>query len=257
MSSEKGDAYATEPLVIEDPTYVQAVEEATTVMAPIGAGTAGSGQPTAAEPPVDKPWRWLGKLMFWGLLGWILAYTGVMLAAFTVQFLEGEYPCPLCMLQRYAMILSSLGAMWVVVQARRGTLTTGRYAQGLGIGLLAALAGAVISTRQVLLHILPGDPGYGSAVMGLHLYTWALITFFVVALFAAFALILMPRAVATAPGDSWFGRVGGVVATLILWLFMLVVAANVIAIIFLEGAAWVLPDDPSSYNLLDQIGLGS
>lgn len=255
MADEYSRSDSTEPLIIEDPTYVQAVEEATTVMPAVGQPTGGAT--SATEPPKDAPWSWLGKLMYWAVLAWILAYTGVMLGAFTVQFVAGEYPCPLCMLQRYAMILSSLGAMWIVMQARRGTLTTGRYAQGLGLGLLAALAGAVISTRQVLLHILPGDPGYGSAVLGMHLYTWALITFVIVALFTAVALILMPRAVATAPGRSWLGRLGGGVSVLVLWLFMLVVAANVVAIIFLEGAAWVLPDNPTSYNLLDQIGLGS
>jgi disulfide bond formation protein DsbB len=281
MSNQNGDYDATEPIIIEDPTFVQALDDATTVMPAVPAAAAAAAStapaygapapapqapaaaaaadaaPAQTQPPQDAPWRWLGKLLYWAVLGWMLAYTGVMLGAFTVQFLEGEFPCPLCMLQRYAMILSSLAAMWIVMQARRGTLTMGRYAQGLGLGLLAALAGATVSTRQVLLHILPGDPGYGSAVMGLHLYTWALITFVVVALFTAVALILMPKAVATAPGTSWFGRVGGGISTLVMWLFMIVVAANVIAIIFLQGAAWVLPDDPTSYNLLDQIGLGS
>jgi len=38
----------------------------------------------------------------------------------------------------------------------------------------------------------------------------------------------------------------------VVWIFIILVAANVIAIIFLEGFAWVLPDDPTSYNLLDQ-----
>jgi hypothetical protein len=39
------------------------------------------------------------------------------------------------MLQRYGMILATLGALFVIMQARRGELTTARYAQGLGIGL--------------------------------------------------------------------------------------------------------------------------
>ena len=34
------------------------------------------------------------------------------------------------MLQRGGMILSSLGALFVIMQARRGTLTASRYAQG-------------------------------------------------------------------------------------------------------------------------------
>ena len=45
--------------------------------------------------------------------------------------------------------------------------------------ILGALLGMVMSTRQVLLHIKPGDPGYGGTVLGLHFYTWALITFFI------------------------------------------------------------------------------
>jgi disulfide bond formation protein DsbB len=214
--------------------------------------------PSQAPPPggpTDKPWGWLGKLVYWGFVGWILAYCGVLLGAFTVQLLQGEFPCPLCMLQRYAMILSSLAALWIVMQARRGTLTMGRYAQGIGMGLLAALAGSVMSGRQVLLHILPGDPGYGSAVLGLHLYTWALITFFIVAVFCALALLLMPKAVATAPGPSWLGRFGGFITMVVVWLFLFLIAANVLAIILLEGVAWVLPDDPTSYNLLDQLGI--
>ena len=41
-----------------------------------------------------------GKLAFWGLHGWVFAYCFVMLSAFFIQFVEGEFPCPLCMLQR-------------------------------------------------------------------------------------------------------------------------------------------------------------
>jgi hypothetical protein len=93
-------------------------------------------------------------------------------------------------------------------------------------------------------------------VLGLHLYTWALITFVIVIAFCAVALLLMPRAVPAAPGDSWLGKVGRFLTLVVVWLFLIVLVANVIAIIFLEGAAWVLPDDPTSYNLLDQIGLG-
>src|SRR5580704_11816133 len=38
------------------------------------------------------------------------------------------------------------------------------------------LAGSFISVRQVVLHLGAGDPGYGSTLLGLHFYTWALIT---------------------------------------------------------------------------------
>ena len=66
------------------------------------------------------------------------------LVQFSVQFLQGEFPCPLCMLQRYAMILVVIPVMWLVMEALRGTLTRGRYARSLGMSLLAAV-GAVVT----------------------------------------------------------------------------------------------------------------
>ncbi len=193
--------------------------------------------------------RTFPKLLFWGMHAWVFAYIGVLLGAFTIQFAQGEFPCPLCMLQRYGMILSTLGALWVIMQARRGELTPARYAQGLGLGVLGAAAGALVSVRQILLHIKPGDPGYGSPVMGYHLYTWALITFYVVILFVAAVSILAPVGIPEAPE----GKAALTVSSVVVWLFVILVAANVIAIIFLEGFALVLPDDPDSYNLITQL----
>ncbi|MFN8072410.1 MAG: disulfide bond formation protein B [Mycobacterium sp.] len=191
-----------------------------------------------------------GFITYWGLHAWVLAYTVVMLSAFFIQFVKGEFPCPLCMLQRYGMILSTLGALFVIMQARRGALTTARYAQGLGLGLIGVLAGASVSVRQIELHILPGDPGYGEPFLRLHLYTWAFITFAIVMIYVGVMLALMPRGIPHAPAE---GTVGRKISTAIVVVFIGVVAANVIAIIFLEGFAPVLPDDPDSYTLIDQI----
>jgi disulfide bond formation protein DsbB len=195
--------------------------------------------------------RFWGATSFWGLHLWMFAYSFVMLSAFYIQFALGEFPCPLCMLQRYGMILSTLGALLIVMQARRGTLTTAKYSQGLGMGLLGALiGGAEVSVRQILLHIKPGDPGYGAPVLGLHLYTWALVTFVIVIAYCGLQLVLTPRGIPQAPPPGSRLRA---VSTVIIWIFIGVIAANVVAIIFLEGFAWVLPDDPDSYTLIDQL----
>ena len=204
---------------------------------------------TAVEAPETRSDLW-GFITYWGLHAWVLAYSVVMLSAFYIQFVMGEFPCPLCMLQRYGMILATLGALFVIMQARRGTLTTARYAQGLGMGLIGVLAGASVSIRQIELHILPGDPGYGEPFLRLHLYTWAFITFAIVMIYVGVMLMLMPRGIPQAPKDGTTARR---VSTVIIWIFIGVVAANVIAIIFLEGFAMVLPDDPLSYNLIDQL----
>ena len=79
----------------------------------------------------------------------------VLAVAFAAQLLLHELPCPLCLLQR---ILFALLAVGPILNVRFGPRPS-HYA----LSLLTAVAGAVVSTRQVLLHILPGDAGYGSA----------------------------------------------------------------------------------------------
>lgn len=192
----------------------------------------------------------LSPPVYWFLHLWVLAYCGVLLAAFALQFGLGELPCPLCMLQRYCMLLSSLGPFWIIVQANRGVLTLPNYQQGLGLAALGALLGAVISTRQILLHILPGDPGYGSAMFGAHLYTWALLTFFITLLAVAALGIVAPVTASEKAGTPVRQPLA---STLTLGLFFLALAANAVMIIFLEGFAWVLPDDPTNYHLLEQV----
>lgn len=189
----------------------------------------------------------LPRLVFWCLNLWILGYTLVIGLALLLQFAAGELPCPLCMLQRYAMILSTLGALWIVRQAQRGVLTTDRYMQDLGLGALGAFVGAVFASRQVMLHILPGDAGYGGAVLGLHLYSWAFVTFCVVIVFTALLLIIAPGALPQAPERH---TTADRLSTAIGLAFLAVVAVNAVMIVFLEGFAWVLPDDPTGYRLL-------
>jgi disulfide bond formation protein DsbB len=192
----------------------------------------------------------LSRPVYWFLHLWILAYCGVLLGAFVVQFWEGELPCPLCMLQRYGMLLSTLGPFWIILQANRGRLTAQSYQQGLGLAALGALLGAVVSTRQILLHIMPDDPGYGSTMMLMHLYSWALVTFFISLIAVAGLSILAPVTMSerkAPPGPT------PLILRLTIGLFFLTIAANAVMIVFLEGFSWVLPDDPANYRLIDQI----
>lgn len=190
--------------------------------------------------------RILPRLIFWSLTIWVVGYTVILGLALILQFALHELPCPLCMLQRYAMILCTLGALWILREAQHGTLTLSGYAQGLGLGALGACFGVLFSVRQVLLHILPGDPGYGAPILGLHLYSWALVSFCVVILFTAVLAILAPVAVPEAPA----GKGGAALIPRLCGLaFLAIVAANAVMIVFLEGFAWVLPDNPTSYGL--------
>ena len=173
------------------------------------------------------------------LNAWVLVL--VLAAAFAVQLILGEPPCPLCVVQRIALMLCALGPLYVLMRARDGALSARDVAIGSGIAIVSALVGAVTSTRQVLLHILPGDAGFGSPVLGLHLYTWCLIAF--VCQIAASAVMLIGVAWLEAERVSW--RMTSVTAA----AFVAIVAANLLSVIAEAGLAWDLPSDPVGYLL--------
>src|SRR3954470_11092409 len=108
----------------------------------------------------------------------------IMAAAFAAQLLLHELPCPLCLLQRIQFTALAIGP---ILNIRFGPRPS-HYA----LALLAAAAGAAFSTRQILLHIMPADPGYGSALMGYHYYSWALIGFAAAVVLLA-AMLLFDR----------------------------------------------------------------
>lgn len=186
------------------------------------------------------------KLGFWAQVGFLLAYIGVLSGAmFYFQFGLGEYPCPLCITQRMGMMLSSLGPVFILVNALRGRLTPPLFMTGLGLAILGALLGASMSIRQILLHIEPGDPGYGGAVFGLHLYTWALVSFVVVMVFVGVLLSCGTMFMPLAPVARW----ARLLTWVVIWAFVFTVAANMVVVFAEEGFNWFLPDDPTSYLL--------
>jgi disulfide bond formation protein DsbB len=166
----------------------------------------------------------------------LLAITGVLILAFAWQIVFKELPCPLCLLQRVALVLAGAG---LLLNLRFGA-SPAHYA----MVIAAALGGIVVSARQVLLHLAPGDPGYGSTLLGLHFYTWALVAFFALIAYCAVMLALDRRA-----GDSGQPRRAGLVAGAIMWLFFLIVLVNV-ASTTLECGFGACPDNPTRYEWL-------
>lgn len=159
----------------------------------------------------------------------------VLAAAFAAQLLLGELPCPLCLLQR---ILFAMLAIGPILNIRFGPRPS-HYA----LSLLAAVVGAIVAARQILLHIMPGDPGYGSALFGYHYYTWAFIGFAAaIVLIAAVLLFDEQFAEGATPPIGMFVR-GAV------WLVIGLTALNVIATLLECGFA-ACPDNPTSYELL-------
>lgn len=188
------------------------------------------------------------SLAFWIAHLNVLAMSGVLLGGFGIQFVQGELPCPLCLLQRMAMMLCALGPAYIIMKSWQGPIQPADFTTGYGMSILAAVGGGIMSSRHVLLHILPSDPGYGDPVMGLHLYTWALIVFVSVIVVSGLNLLFAAdfQPVDIKPG--WFSK--GVIG-----LLAFVILANVIACFFEEGLHWILPDNPERYRLLRDLGM--
>ncbi|WP_228749267.1 disulfide bond formation protein B [Bradyrhizobium sp. BR 10261] len=168
-----------------------------------------------------------------GLLGISLILT----VAFFYQLALGELPCPLCLLQRAGFIAIGMGFLF--------NMRLGERPSHYAIVLLACLVTGFISMRQVSLHLAPGDPGYGSALLGLHFYTWALIAAIGIVCYVALILVL----------KDVVGERDGVVSlrgpasSAVFAIFALLVAANLLSTV-LECGAGQCDDNPVRYLLL-------
>lgn len=166
----------------------------------------------------------------------MLAASCVLLGAYVVQFAGGELPCPLCLLQRLAMLGVGAGAMMNVLFGVRP-----RY---YGVSLVSAIFGGVVAGRQVLLHAAPGDAGFGTPLFGLHLYTWSFIAFVDVGVILSVMLFLDTQF--TAPTEASDRLPLGRFALGVLLVFFAVAAANVATTVLLCGLG-PCPGNPVRY----------
>jgi disulfide bond formation protein DsbB len=174
--------------------------------------------------------RLLNVVGLWGL-------SAILTVAFVYQFMLGELPCPLCLLQRAAFVAAGIGiALNVSAQLRPS-----HY----GVTIISASAGAVISGRQVLLHIVPESGAYGSALFGLHFYTWAFVAFSLIVVTAGFMLLLDRQfALGEGPKASHWARS----AVFVFGGLALLNAAST----FAECGLGMCPDDPRDYEMLSR-----
>jgi disulfide bond formation protein DsbB len=128
---------------------------------------------------LDRPVAFLDYLFQLGLL---LVLCGILTAAAFLQYARGEIPCPLCLLERIAMLGIGFGVLL--------NLRTGFDDRNTGISLVFAVLLLIIGARQTLLDIYP-RPGHdyvGSAILGLHMPVWSVVI--ALCVLAAFALKL-------------------------------------------------------------------
>ena len=162
----------------------------------------------------------------------------VLIAAFAAQLWLHELPCPLCLLQRIQFAVLAIGP---IMNVRWGPRPS-HYA----LSLFAAAAGFAFSTRQVLLHIMPGDPGYGTALLGYHYYTLALIGF-AAAIVLISAMLLFDRQFEPETGPKFDAP--DLFATIAVWLVIALTALNVVSTL-LECGFGACADNPIAYELL-------
>jgi len=166
----------------------------------------------------------------------LYAIAAVLVAAFYFQIALGELPCPLCLLQRVGFAALAIGPVL--------TLRHGPRPAHYGLVIIAALIGAGIAGRQTLLHIAPGDPGYGLALLGYHFYTWAFVCFAVA--IAASAAMLVGEAQFEPPTTA---VEPGLFETAAVWLVIAVTLLNAGSVLLQCGFA-SCPANPVHYELI-------
>lgn len=167
----------------------------------------------------------------------VFAVCIVLLAALYDQFAHHDLPCPLCLLQRVAFVAVLCGLLLNVIM--------GPKPNHYSVMIVSAFFGAAVALRQVSLHVIPPDPGYGDPFLGMHYYTWA---------FLVFAAIILGTAIVAAYSTQYhkqrfigFTAQNGLGKAAIA-LAVGVVAANVVST-FAECGPGQCPDDPVSYWL--------
>jgi disulfide bond formation protein DsbB len=114
--------------------------------------------------------------------------SSILLGALYFQFGLGEDPCPLCLLQRMGMMGILFGLSLNIFY--------GFKAEHFATVIVASLVGLVFSTRQVLLHICPEpgvDPGYGTPIFGMFLYSWGVLIFIASIFATSIFLFFLPK----------------------------------------------------------------
>ncbi len=160
----------------------------------------------------------------------LIGLSAVLLVAFYYQLMLGEFPCPLCLLQRVGFIVAGVGVIL--------NLTHGQKPAHYGLMLLAAVAAGSASLRQISLHIIPNTGTYGSALWGFHFYTWAFIGYGALVTYAGTMLIV-------ARFDDDPPPLSGA-AKYLCWLFTALIGANVLAVLA-ECGLGPCPDDPTGW----------
>ncbi|MFG2876278.1 disulfide bond formation protein B [Streptomyces sp. NPDC048337] len=209
---------------------------------------------TATATSVARPAsaaRLSNRLGLWFAHAYVLGMCATIGGAYVFQFGMWEYPCPMCLLQRMFMLLSAIGPAMIIARSRKGPVSAAEFASGWGVAIVSALIGSTVSGAQVLMHIVPPDPGYAGALFGLHLYTWAAVTFLTAVLAAGVNLVLARDAQPLDAAQTSPALRRAATVTLAVLAFFAV--SNLVACFLLQGFHWQMPGDPTGYRFFTDL----
>ena len=161
----------------------------------------------------------------------------LLIIAFALQLYLHELPCPLCILQRIGILGIAFGFL-LNVQFK---IHPGHYT----LSLLAALLTAAMSVRQIFLHVIPGNPGYGFPLLGIHLYTWVFLLCVAVILYISIIFSIVPQYV---PTRNVKGKTLQVLTHLAFAVVFLLTVFNGIST-YLECGFKPCPENPIKYEI--------
>jgi disulfide bond formation protein DsbB len=171
-------------------------------------------------------------------LGLVVVDT-ILVLAFVDQLWFRDLPCPICILQRAGFIAAGFGIALNLIFGPRPS----HY----GLAILGAMVGGIMSADQVLHYIVPGTGSYGNAILGLHLYTWALIGFVLIVVGSA-VMLLFDRQYEPA-GPLPLREV--TLPLLAVALLALLAVANIISTLAICGVG-LCPETPGGYLIFNE-----
>ena len=162
---------------------------------------------------------------------------GANVIALFYQFYFNELPCPLCLLQRVGLLLIAFGALM--------NLKWGKQFKYDFIIVISSLYSLIVAMRQVFLHIMPNDPGYGSKFLNLHFYTWNDIISFLFIILVSISPMFKNVNI-----ENLLSKISLSIKTtlnLFFILFMSLLVINIISV-YLECGLKQCPDNPVNYK---------
>lgn len=161
--------------------------------------------------------------------------------AFFYQLALGELPCAFCNLIRVCFMLLGSG---LLLNQMFG-INPWNYV----LSAFGALIGSMLSLLFMFAKALPGSKPTGSAILGLHMYTWTFMIFTAAMMFCLIMAVLYVRRDPSGDEPAVHARRPGL-QSLIIGVFVVLVGANLLSAFLQNGFDHFLAGGQQHYRML-------